>query len=82
MQAYTQVQLLCIPTYTCRLNLIEPWWKQLRSLALTGRPFVEVEEIIEAVVQATDYWNQRRYPYVFMSWKKPVNFGKGPLSTP
>ena len=30
-------QMLFIPKYCCWLNLIEPWWKQLRSLALKGR---------------------------------------------
>jgi hypothetical protein len=27
------------PTYAAYLNLIEPWWKVLRSLALKGRRF-------------------------------------------
>jgi transposase len=65
--AWPEVQLLFIPTYACWLNLIEPWWKQLRSLALKGRRFEDVDEMIEAVVQATAYWNQHRYPYI---WKK------------
>jgi len=65
--AWPEVELLCIPTYACWLNLIEPWWKQLRSLALKGRRFADVDEIIEAVVRATAYWNQHRYPYL---WKK------------
>jgi transposase len=65
--AWPEVELRFIPTYACWLNLIEPWWKQLRSLALKGRRFADVDEIIEAVVQATAYWNQHRYPYV---WKK------------
>ena len=30
------MQFLFIPKYACWLNLIEPWWKQLRSLALKG----------------------------------------------
>jgi transposase len=51
------VKLLFIPKYACWLNLIEPWWKQLRSLALKGRWFADVDEIIEAVVQATAYSN-------------------------
>jgi transposase len=65
--AWPEVQLLFIPTYACWLNLIEPWWKQLRSLALKGRRFEDVDEVIEAVVLATAYWNQHRYPYI---WKK------------
>jgi transposase len=65
--AWPEVTVLLIPKYACWLNLIEPWWKQLRSLALKGRRFADVDAIIEAVVQATAYWNQHRYPYV---WKK------------
>jgi transposase len=65
--AWPEVQLLFIPTSACWLNLIAPWWKQLRSLALKGRRFEDVDEMIEAVVQATAYWNQHRYPYI---WKK------------
>jgi hypothetical protein len=65
--AWPEVQLLFIPTSACWLNLIEPWWKQLRSLALKGRRLANVDEIIEAVLEATAYWNQHCYPYV---WKK------------
>jgi transposase len=32
--AWPEVELLFIPKYACWLNLIELWWKQLRSLAL------------------------------------------------
>jgi transposase len=67
--AWPELQLMLLPKYACWLNLIEPWWKQLRSLALKGRRFEQVGEIIEAVGAATDYWNHHRYPY---SWKKAV----------
>ena len=53
--------------YACWLNLIEPWWKQLRSLALKGRRFERIDEVIEAILQATVYWHAHRYPYI---WKK------------
>jgi hypothetical protein len=33
--------------------LIEPWWKQLRSLALKGRRFEDIDQVIEAIRQAT-----------------------------
>jgi transposase len=65
--AWPEVRLLLLPKYACWLNLIEPWWKQLRSLALEGRRFERLDEVIEAIVQATAYWNAHRYPYV---WKK------------
>ena len=61
--AYEEViQVLFIPKYCCWLNLIEPWWKQLRSLALKGRRFETGQEIIDAVAKATEYWNKHRYP--------------------
>lgn len=51
--ARPEVQWRFIPTYACWLNLLEPWWKQLRSLALQGRRCADVNEVIEAAVQAT-----------------------------
>ena len=65
--AWPEVHLLLLPKYACWLNLIEPWWKQLRSLALKGRRFERIDEVIEAILQATVYGNAHRYPYV---WKK------------
>ena len=53
LRAWPEVQLLVLPKYACWLNLIEPWWKQLRSLALKGRRFERLDEVIEAIVQAT-----------------------------
>ena len=51
--------------YAAYLNLIEPWWKILRSLALAGRRFESWEEVSEAVAQATAYWNGHRHPFVW-----------------
>jgi transposase len=67
--AWPEIQLLRLPTYACWLTLIEPWWKHLRSLALKGRRFERVGEIIEAVVAATEYWHHHRHPY---AWKKAI----------
>ena len=53
------------PTYAAYLNLIEPWWKTLRSLALKGRRFESWAEICEAVDRATAYWNAHRHPFVW-----------------
>ena len=47
------------------LNLIEPWWKILRSLALTGRRFETWDEVTAAIAQATEYWNAHRHPFVW-----------------
>ncbi len=51
------------PTYAAYLNLIEPWWKILRSLALKGRRFETWEQVREAVDAATRYWNAHRHPF-------------------
>jgi hypothetical protein len=53
------------PKYAAYLNLIEPWWKVLRSLALKGRRFDAWAEIEEAVRRATAYWNEHRHPFVW-----------------
>jgi DDE superfamily endonuclease len=53
------------PKYAAYLNLIEPWWKVLRSLALKGRRFAAWAEIEEAVTRATAYWNDHRHPFVW-----------------
>lgn len=53
------------PTYAPYLNLIEPWWKTLRSLALKGRRFETWEEVMQAIREATRYWNAHRHPFVW-----------------
>jgi transposase len=53
------------PTYAAYLNLIEPWWKVLRSLALKGRRFETWQQIIEAVEAATASWNAHKHPFVW-----------------
>lgn len=53
------------PTYAAYLNLIEPWWKILRSLALKGRRFGSWDEVCAAVAAATAYWNAHRHPFVW-----------------
>jgi transposase len=53
------------PKYAAYLNLIEPWWKALRSLALAGRRFETWEEIEQAIEAATAYWNRHRHPFIW-----------------
>jgi transposase len=53
------------PKYAAYLNLIEPWWKVLRSLALKGRRFETWDEVVAAVEAATAYWNRHRHPFVW-----------------
>ena len=63
--AYPRWEFVFQPTYAAYLNLIEPWWKTLKSLALKGRRFETWREIEEAVQKATAYWNAHRHPYVW-----------------
>lgn len=65
--AWPEIQTQFIPKYAPWLNLIEPWWKQLRSLALKGRRFETVEELEAALWEGLAYWNAHRRPY---RWKK------------
>lgn len=65
--AHQRVSFLFQPTYSPWLNLIEPWWKTLRSLALKGRRFENTSDIARAIAEGTDYWNARRHPYY---WRK------------
>ena len=52
------------PKYAAYLNLIEPWWRVLRSLAPKGRRFEAWAEIEQAVERATACWNQHKHPFV------------------
>ncbi len=65
--AWPEVQVQVIPKYACWLNLIEPWWKQLRSLALKGRRFETTEELMTALQAGLAYWDEHKHPY---RWKK------------
>jgi transposase len=67
LAAWPEIRVQFLPKYACWLNLIEPWWKQLRSLALKGRRLESTDELVESLNRALDYWNLHRYPYV---WKK------------
>src|SRR3954469_17588249 len=53
------------PKYAAYLNLIEPWWKIMRSLALKGRRFETWAEIAQAVERATAYWNEHKHPFIW-----------------
>jgi transposase len=61
--AHPRWEFVFQPKYAAYLNLIEPWWKILRTLALKGRRFETWEEIRAAVEAATAYWNAHRHPF-------------------
>jgi transposase len=61
--AHPRWEFVFQPKYAAYLNLIEPWWKILRSLALKGRRFETWEEVCRAVAEATAYWDKHRHPF-------------------
>jgi transposase len=63
--AHPRCEFVFQPKYAAYLNLIEPWWKILRSLALKGRRFEAWPEIEQAVRRATAYWNEHKHPFVW-----------------
>ncbi len=63
--AHPRWEFVFQPKYAAYLNLIEPWWKVLRSLALKGRRFESWDDICQAVEKATAYWNSHRHPFVW-----------------
>ena len=63
--AHPRWEFVFQPKYAAYLNLIEPWWKVLRSLALKGRRFETWDEVRAAVQSATAYWNAHRHPFVW-----------------
>jgi transposase len=63
--AHPRWEFVFQPKYAAYLNLIEPWWKVLRSLALKGRRFETWEVVCAAVERATAYWNGHRHPFVW-----------------
>jgi transposase len=67
LAAWPEIRIQFIPKYACWLNLIEPWWKQLRSLALKGRRFETTNELIDSLNESLVYWNTHCRPY---QWKK------------
>jgi transposase len=65
--AWPDVRLQFLPTAAAWLNLIEPWWKVLKALALKGRRFETVAELEAAFRAALAYWTAHRHPF---TWHK------------
>jgi transposase len=63
--AHPRWEFVFQPKYAVYLNLIEPWWKILRSLALKGRRCETWGELYQAICDATAYWNAHRRPFVW-----------------
>lgn len=61
--AHPRWEFVFQPKYAAYLNLIEPWWKVLRSLALKGRRFETWDDVCAAIEAATAYWNAHRHPF-------------------
>ena len=68
----SSTRAVSISAHLCAwLNLIEPWWKTLRSLALNGRRFEGAKELVEAIDLGTKYWNEHCHPY---QWRKSYSY--------
>jgi hypothetical protein len=63
--AHPRGEFICTPQSAAYLNLIEPWGKILRSLALKGRRFATWAAVVQAVKDATAYWNKQRHPFLW-----------------
>jgi transposase len=63
--AHPRWEFVFTPTAAAYLNLIEPWWKNLRSLALKGRRFETWPEVEAALRAGTAYWNQHKHPFIW-----------------
>jgi transposase len=73
--AWPEMVIQFLPKYAAWLNLIEPWWKVLRALALKGRRFESVGELEAAFRAALAYWNAHRHPY---RWRKCPQYQPAP----
>jgi transposase len=63
--AHPRWEFVFQPKYAAYLNLIEPWWKVLRSLARKGRRFETWEQVCAAIKAATTYWTAHKHPFVW-----------------
>ncbi len=61
LAAWLAIQVPFMPKDACWLNLIEPGWQQLRSLALKGKRFATLDELSAALEAALDSWNAHRH---------------------
>ena len=61
--AHPRWEFVFQPKYAAYLNLIEPWGKTLRALALKGKRFETWADVEQAIAAATAYWNAHRHPY-------------------
>jgi transposase len=74
--AHPRWEFVFQPIHAAYLNLIEPWWKILRSLALKGRRFASWGELVQAVDAAVRYWNEHRHPFVWGHRKRRSHPGR------
>jgi hypothetical protein len=62
--AHPRSEFVFQPRCEAYLNLIEPWWKVLKSLALKSRRFETWDDVCQAIQEATAYWNANRQAFV------------------
>jgi hypothetical protein len=81
--AHPRWEFVFQPKYAAYLNLIEPWWKVLRSLALHGRRFEDWEAVCRAVEDATADGNAHRHPFIWgRRTRRPARRAAGVAALP
>jgi DDE superfamily endonuclease len=69
--AHPRWEFVFQPRRAAYLNLIEPWWKVLKPLALKGRRLESWPAVEAAVAQGCAYWNAHRHPFVWGRRRRP-----------
>lgn len=64
---HKRVKLHFTPTSSSWLNLVELWFRQITNRRLRRAAFTSIDELIDAIDDWTDYWNQHAAPF---QWTK------------
>jgi transposase len=62
---HPRVQLHFTPTSSSWLNLVELWFRQITNRRLRRAAFASVDELIDAIDDWTDHWNETATPFVW-----------------
>jgi transposase len=64
---HRRVTLHFTPTSSSWLNLVELWFRQITNRRLKRAAFTSVNQLIDAIDDWTDHWNQTAAPF---TWTK------------
>ena len=62
---HRRVQLHFTPTSSSWLNLVELWFRQITNRRLRHAAFRSIDELIDAIDDWTDHWNDTAAPFVW-----------------